>query len=589
MMTAVTSPLRGAGVPGLALPGRGSDGSSLTGLAAADIIVPTQATSDPGGRRAGRVVSTSGTQVIVLLDHDIGGRKTGKRDQGEREPIQMGCLVTMRVAQGTVYGVIEGLSTPAPVDCDDRPELKIAEIGLLGEVADAVDGPAGTPSTGFRRGVSKLPSLDAVVYLATEQDTATVYALRRRRTVSVGAVHQNPRVAARISVDDMLCKHFAILGTTGTGKSCALTLILKRILEQSPNGHVLLLDPHGEYGRAFGAAAECLTVDNFRLPFWLCTFEELSEIVFGTEKSDVRAELMHLRELVLAAKTRAAANSRDWGAISVDTAIPFSMNDLNRLIEAAIGSLDNRTNLPPYLRLKARLGALQSDRRYDFLFDTGLVVRDDFSGVIGRLLRVPANGKPLAILDLASIPSELLNVVVAVICRLAFDFAVHAGQRWPLLLVCEEAHRYAPQDTALGFEPAKRALSRIAKEGRKYGISLGLISQRPSELASTILSQCNTVFAFRMSNERDQEIIQASLAEASAAMFSVLPFLGSSEAIAIGEGVPVPMRLRFDVLPEEEHPRSSSAPFSESWQADEVSTGDNLARVTAAMRGRRLS
>jgi DNA helicase HerA-like ATPase len=221
------------------------------------------------------------------------------------------------------------------------------------------------------------------------------------------------------------------------------------------------------------------------------------------------------------------------------------------------------------------------------MFETGLVVRDEFAALLGRILRVPANGRPLAILDLASIPSEVLNVVVAVICRLAFDFAVWGGQRMPLLLVCEEAHRYAPQDTALGFEPAKRALSRIAKEGRKYGISLGVISQRPSELASTILSQCNTVFAFRMSNERDQEIIQATLAEASSAMFSVLPFLGSSEAIAIGEGVPVPMRLRFDVLPEGERPLSNSAHFSDRWGAPDASELAELDRVVAAMRGRR--
>jgi DNA helicase HerA-like ATPase len=524
------------------------------------------------GARVRRVVSTSGNQVIILLE----------RESGAMGAVQTGSLVSIRSRQATLYGVIEGLSTPAPMEAGGAPELKIAEIGLLGEVADPAPGGFGS----FRRGVSRLPSLDALVTLATQEDTATVYALRRRRTVSIGSVYQNPDVAARISVDDMLCKHFAILGTTGTGKSCALTLMLKRILQQSPNGHVLLLDPHGEYGRAFGDLAEALTVDNFRLPFWFCNFEELTEMVFGHDKRDAAEEIMHLRELVLAAKTKAAGGSRDWAGVTVDTAVPYSINDLNRLIEAAIGSLDNRTNLPPYLRLKARISALQADRRYDFLFDTGFVVRDDFAAVLGRLLRVPANGKPLAILDLASIPSELLNVVVAVICRLAFEFAVWAGQQWPLLLVCEEAHRYAPQDTALGFEPAKRALSRIAKEGRKYGISLGLISQRPAELSSNILSQCNTVFAFRMSNERDQEIIQASLAEASAAMFSVLPFLGNGEAIAIGEGVPVPMRLRFDALADSEHPRSSSAPFSDRWQADEVNSAAQLARVTAAMRGR---
>ena len=527
------------------------------------------------GLCAGRVVSTAGSQVIILLDRDVSGL----------EAVQMGALVSVRSPHATVYGIIEGLSTPMPMQPVDGRELQVAEIGLLGEVPDADDGGTGS----FRRGVSKLPSLDALVYLASGADTAAVYAMEKRRAVSIGSIHQDPRVPARISVDDMLNKHFAMLGTTGTGKSCALTLILKRILEHNPNGHVLLLDPHGEYGRAFGDRAELMTRESFKLPYWLCNFEELTEVVFGHEKQDMVMEIMHLRELVLTAKLNFAGNTRDSGWITVDTPVPYAMSDLNRLIDAAIGSLENRHNLPPYLRIKARINSLQSDRRYDFMFDTGLVVRDDFAALLGRFVRVPANGKPLAILDLASIPSEMLNVAVAVICRLAFDFAVWAGQRVPLLLVCEEAHRYAPQDTALGFEPAKRALSRIAKEGRKYGISLGVISQRPSELASTILSQCNTVFAFRMSNERDQEIIQATLAEASSAMFSVLPFLGSSEAIAIGEGVPVPMRLRFDVLPEHERPLSNSALFSERWRSADAGMVDELERVVAAMRGRRIA
>jgi DNA helicase HerA-like ATPase len=527
------------------------------------------------GVRAGRVVSTAGAQIVVLLEGDI----------CQMDGVQMGSLVTVRSPHGTVYGIIEGLSTPMPMPPGEAEELKMAEIGLLGEMTDSTIGGFG----GFRRGVTRLPSLDASVYLAGQEEAAIVYALPNRQGVCIGTVHQDPRVQARISIDDLLCKHFAMLGTTGTGKSCALTLVLKRILEQSPNGHVLLLDPHGEYGLAFGDRAEHLTVDNFRLPYWLFNFEELIEVIFGYEKQDSIAEIMHLRELVLAAKLNFLGRPRDSSWITVDTPVPYTMGDVSRLLETAIGSLDNRANLPAYMRLKARLTALQNDRRHAFIFDTGFFVSDNFGALLGRLFRVPAAGKPLAILDLASIPSEVLNVVVAVICRLAFDFAVLAGQQFPLLLVCEEAHRYAPQDSALGFEPAKRALSRIAKEGRKYGISLGVISQRPSELDATILSQCNTVFAFRMSNERDQEIIQVTLSEASPAMFSALPFLGNSEAIAIGEGVPVPMRLRFADLPKGERPRSSSAPFSERWRTPETDADAGLERVVEAMRGRKAA
>jgi len=522
----------------------------------------------------GRVVSTTGSQIVALLDGDV----------GDPNVVQMGSLVSVCSPHANVYGIIAGLSTPMPRPAGEGPELKIAEISLLGEVADRAVGGNGA----FRRGVSKLPSLDARVYMADQDETAIVYAFPSRPTVCIGSVHQDPRVPAFVSVDDLLGKHFAILGTTGSGKSCALTLVLKQIFKQNPNSHVLLLDPHGEYGCAFGSSAEHLTIESFRLPYWLLNFDEFVEVLFGNEKAEMGAEVMQLRELVLNAKLRFHGNGRDANWVTVDSPVPYSLGDLTAQLDRAIGGLDNRGNLPTYLRLKARLAALQTDRRYAFMFDLGIAVRDNLGALLGRLFRVPANGKPLAILHLVSIPSEALNVVVAVVCRLAFDFAVLSGRRAPLLLVCEEAHRYAPRDTASGFEAAKRALLRIAKEGRKYGISLGVISQRPFELASNILSQCNTVFAFRMSNERDQEIIQATMSETTAAIFSALPLLGNSEAIAIGEGVPIPMRLRFAEVSEGERPRSSSAKFCERWKNADIDAANDLDRIVDTLRGRKV-
>jgi len=528
-----------------------------------------------GAAPVGRVVSTAGSQIIALLDPDV----------GDRDIVQMGDLVSVRSPHANVYGIIAGLSTPMPRPRGEGPELQIAEIGLLGEVADPAVGGNGA----FRRGVSKLPSLDARVYLAGQDEVAIVFAFPGRPTVCIGSVHQDPHVPALISVDDLLGKHFAMLGTTGSGKSCALTLVLKQIFKQSPNGHVLMLDVHGEYCRAFGPSAEHLTVEGFRLPYWLFAFEELVEVFFGDEKAEMAAEIMLLREMVLNAKLKFQGNGKDASWVTVDSPVPYSLGELAMQLEKMIGCLDNRGSLPTYLRLKSRLAALQDDRRYAFMFDVGVAVRDNLAALLGRIFRVPANGKPLAILDLVSLPSEVLNVVVAVVCRLAFDFAVWSRQRVPLLLVCEEAHRYAPQDKASGFEPAKRALSRIAKEGRKYGISLGVISQRPSELASNILSQCNTVFAFRMSNERDQEIIQATMSETTASIFSALPLLGNCEAIAIGEGVPVPLRLRFAAVPEDERPRSSSAKFSQRWKNAENDAVSEVDRVVDALRGRKVA
>lgn len=523
--------------------------------------------------RIGRVVSISGARIVVLLDRDL------REGQG----LQMGCLVKIASSQGHVFGMIEALSIPMPRDADGEPELRVAEISLLGEV------PTCGPVAGkFHRGVSRPPSLDEDVWLSDQADARVVYTVADRQTITIGTVHQTGDVPANLSVNDLLGKHFAVLGTTGTGKSCALTLILKGILAQNPNAHMLLLDPHGEYGRAFGDSAEHLSGESLRLPYWIFNFEEIVEVICGQEKEKMATEIMYLRELIIAAKQAFAGQNRQHVVLSVDTPVPYAMGELNRLLDQAMGRLENRNMLGAYNNLKSRLMSLQADKRYNFMFATGLSLRDNLALLLGQIFRVPAMGKPISIIDLTGIPSEVLNVVVAVVCRMAFDFALWGGQQAPLLLVCEEAHRYAPQDAALGFEPAKRGLAKIAKEGRKYGISLGVLSQRPSDLAPSILSQCSTVLAFRMTNEKDQEIIQAALSDAASPLVTSLPLLGNGEALVVGEGVSVPMRLRLAALPPNERPRSGSASFSTRWKDQNVPV-NLLDQIVEGWRGQKTS
>jgi DNA helicase HerA-like ATPase len=214
--------------------------------------------------------------------------------------------------------------------------------------------------------------------------------------------------------------------------------------------------------------------------------------------------------------------------------------------------------------LKARLEAINRDSRYAFMFGS-LTVQDTMAQVLSRLFRIPVNGKPIAILELGGLPSEIINVVVSVLARLAFDFGVWSAGRIPITFVCEEAHRYVPVDKTLGFEPTKRAISRIAKEGRKYGISLCVVSQRPAELDATILSQCNTIFSMRLTNERDQQILRAGISDAASSLLDFMPTMGTGEAIAFGEGVALPTRIKFDMLTAEEWPMSNTASVTGSW------------------------
>ena len=306
----------------------------------------------------------------------------------------------------------------------------------------------------------------------------------------VGHIQQDETIPAMIKIDDMLGKHFAIMGTTGTGKSCTVALVLRRILEKNPQAHILLLDVHREYAQSFKDMAEIITPDNMNLPFWLLNFDEIVEILIG-QQPNREPDVEVLRELIPLAKARYMNNQRrdratsrtrepvDMPMIGVDTPIPYRSSDLIGLLEEYIGKLELRGELAPYKRLKARIETISRDPRYAFMFGS-LTVQDTMAQVLARLFRVPVKASPS--------PSWTSAAAVgnhqcrgSVLSRLAFDFAVWSAGRIPSL-VCEEAHRYVPIEKTLGFEPTKRAISRIAKEGRKYGVSLCIVTQRPAEL-----------------------------------------------------------------------------------------------------------
>jgi hypothetical protein len=244
------------------------------------------------------------------------------------------------------------------------------------------------------------------------------------------------------------------------------------------------------------------------------------------------------------------------------------MSDVLRALDTAMGSLNRPDGIPSYQTVKARILALQNDVRYGFVFGSRLTMRDELTEILGQLFRIPVAGQPVTILDLSGIPSEVVNVVVSVLCRLTFDFAVWNETPVPLTIVCEEAHRYASRDKQLGFEAAKRALFRIAKEGRKYGVSLCVVTQRPSDLAPGLLSECNTIFAFRMTAQEDQEIVRRALPEASHGLMNFLSALRNGEAIAVGEGVSMPMRVCFTPPPDERRPESATACFASGWSKE---------------------
>jgi DNA helicase HerA-like ATPase len=524
--------------------------------------------------RIGRVIAVSAAEVIVLLEAPAEGavRPT--------DALEMGVLVKLQTRASTVYGMVNALRVPLPSLTAPDEDLKIAEVELLGEMLRDAAG----NYHGFQRGVSVFPSIESPVYLATPEDLAQVYAPRGTASAPVGTIYQANSVPAYLRIDDLMGKHFSVVGTTGSGKSCAVATILRAVIDHNPNAHVVLLDPHNEYARAFTDRAVLLSPDDgLRLPYWLFNFDELAEIVLGAEGADDEQRKI-LSETVLAAKQSNFAKAGLDKVGSVDTPIPYRMSDVLSYLDRGMGALNRPESVNAFRTVKSRIIGLQNDARYAFVFGQSLSLRDEMSEILSHLFRIPVNGKPITILDISAVPSEVLNVVVSLVCRLTFDFAMWSETTVPITIVCEEAHRYAPRDKELGFEPAKRALSRIAKEGRKYGVSLCVVTQRPSDLAASLLSECNTMFALRMTNHDDQDILRDSLSEASHGLMNFLPALRNGEAIAVGEGVSMPMRICFEPLPDECRPKSTTALFTDAWSKD---TDDQTAVLLTVERWRR--
>ena len=521
-----------------------------------------------GDASIGRIVSVTGAKAIVLLDSQAGRRPLKSRPE-------MGSLLAIDTANTVVLAIVSGLSVPMPAQRDGDAEVWIAELALVGELRVSA---GGVPDS-FNRGVTVYPALGDRARVALKHELELAFCGDMQRSVRVGAIQQDSSIPAMVRVDDLLGKHFAILGTTGTGKSCTTALILRSIVEKNPNAHIVLLDPHNEYATSFGDWAEVISPRNMQLPFWLLNFEEIVEVLVGDPQR--KAEIEILQELIPMAKGRYSSgraregqNLRraafDASRCTVDTPVPYRISDLTSLIDERMGKLENKKDLAPYRQLKARIDAISQDGRYAFMFGS-LTVYDGMAQVLSRIFRVPVNDRPITILELTGLPTEIINVVVSVLCRLTFDFALWSEGQVPVTLVCEEAHRYVPANAALGFEPCRRAIAKIAKEGRKYGASLCVVTQRPAEIDPTILSQCNTVFALRMSNDRDQQIVLSALSDTGSGMIEFLSALGQREAIAFGDGVTLPVRIKFDALPRNALPRSSTARFSEKWQ---TSVGD---------------
>jgi DNA helicase HerA-like ATPase len=521
-----------------------------------DEVSPQADMPASAGQPVPRVLSVHGSQVAVGLPpsafHGAGAT-----------PPTVGRFYGIRRDASLLIGMITDVTVDLPAGPRESGYLASARLDLLGEIADFE-----STSARFNRGVTNYPAIGDLATEVTSRELRLVYGDAGRDMINVGSLHQDQSIGAWLNVDEMLNKHFAILGATGVGKSSGVALVLRRIMEVKPDLRIFLLDGHNEYGRCFGDRAQVLNPRNLKLPFWLFNFEEFVDVIFGgrpggDEANEILADLIPLAKNAYAQPRggdRASLKRVDTrlAGLAVDTPVPYRLEDLIALIDERMGKLENRSTRIQYHKLISRIDTVRNDPRYAFMFDNANVGGDTMADVLRSLFRLQSDGTTMTVMQLAGFPVEVVDSVVSVMCRMAFDFGLWSDGAVPLLFVCEEAHRYASADRTLGFGPTRKALSRIAKEGRKYGVFLGLVTQRPAELDATIISQCSTLLAMRMANERDQELLRSAVSDGAANILGFVPSLGTGEALAFGEGVPLPVRLRFTRLAEEHIPRSEA-------------------------------
>jgi hypothetical protein len=454
----------------------------------------------------------------------------------------------------------------------------------------------------FERGVGQYPTVGDEVHLVTNDDLKVIYGWvkHKKGTISVGQIAAASGISADISIAGLVSRHSAIVGSTGAGKSNLVTVLLEAVSDGSlPNARTIVIDPHGEYSSALGDRARVFRIRpneaagerHLWVPFWALPFIELQQIILGglqpNHEAAIRDEVLDMK--VAAAAHLAVASPPE--TLTADSPVPFSIKrlwyelDKFERVTFPVNAPQTETNAnapeqsgdaallrsdrypaaspynqPPYKNQKKRnldrqLDLMRSrlkDARFSFLFAPGGGYEPDLNGAVENDLNVlvrdwVGHDKPITIFDVSGLPSEILPTIVGTMLRIVYDMLFWAqdlpigGRRQPLLVVLDEAHRFVPEGVDT---PAHRTLSMIAK-GRKYGTGLMLVTQRPSEIDSAILSQCGSMIALRLTNSADRAKVSAAVPDDLGGLVDQLPSLRTGEGVFLGEVMPIPSRVRI--------------------------------------------
>lgn len=529
----------------------------------------------------------------------------------------------LKVADGNHSYLICTINNLRVIKYDSDQELKlIIECQPIGSLVDRI----------FERGSNSLPVPTEPVYILGEEELKSIFDSYEDLNFSIGTLAQNSNIEVKIDGDKFFGKHIAVVGSTGSGKSCAVAKILQNVVgitngsnvyvEEQKNSHILIFDMHSEYASAFTLNEEHsftlnnLTIDKLKLPYWLMNSEELESLFIESNESNSHNQVSIFKQAVILNKEKYNSDLTD---INYDTPVFFNIFEVCNYIEnmnrEIIGKKEGE-NLPKLIdgklvnerkelyfekvydfvpqstsaaskasngpfygefnRFVSRLETKLSDKRLNFLLapkkeDSSDYDTKDFQDIMKQFLGY-INKANVTIVDLSGVPFDVLSITVSLVSRLIFDFCFHYSKIQhdknelndvPVMIVCEEAHNYIPRQGGVEYKSSKKSIERIAKEGRKYGLSLMVVSQRPSEVSETVFAQCNNFISLRLTNNNDQNYIKNLMPDSTNSVCDILPNLSLGECIAVGDAIIMPTIVKMK-KPNPE-PKSQSIKFNNTW------------------------
>jgi len=455
------------------------------------------------------------------------------------------------------------------------------KVKLFGSLTN-IDG-----DTMFERGLDGIPiPPQNGIALLSEDELSAIYmsGLSENEVFEFATLPKNSNIPVKLNGNKLFNKHFAIVGATGSGKSHTVAKLLQNVIssknggyEGLNNSHIILFDIHGEYASAFPNGNN-IDISELALPYWMLNSEELEELFIDTEANDHNQRNVFKENVVLSKKVLFEGLEEERNRIHYDSPIKFDINTVYQKIKEKNEEMIPGRNAPKAGPLNGKLSNFVSrlenklsDTRLDFILGNGMIDKT-FEDVIKNFIGyVTDQEKNITIFNLSGIPFEVLSISVSLISRILFEFGFYYSKikeddenEIPLLLVYEEAHKYVPRSNLERFRASRNSIERIAKEGRKYGVTLGIVSQRPSEISETIFSQCNNFISMRLTNPDDQNYIRKLLPDTLGDITNLLPVLKSGEALIIGEAINLPTIALVDRC--NPQPKSNDIKFIDEWK-----------------------